>query len=52
MAAKSLYPAELRKPAVWMVAEVRPDYPTEWVPAHAGFYAFGRAPGARCPAWA
>jgi transposase len=30
MAAKSPYPAELRKRAVRMVAEVRPDYPTEW----------------------
>ncbi|MEV4012512.1 hypothetical protein AB0J35_18590 [Nonomuraea angiospora] len=29
MAAKSPYPAELRKRAVRMVAEVRPDYPTE-----------------------
>ncbi|MGN9841257.1 hypothetical protein ACTMTI_24325 [Nonomuraea sp. H19] len=31
MAAKSPYPAEPRKrAAVRMVAEVRPDYPSEW----------------------
>jgi transposase len=35
MAAKSLYPAELRKRAVRMVAEVRPDYPTEWAAINA-----------------
>jgi transposase len=35
MAAKSPYPAELRKRAVRMVAEVRPDYPTEWVAINA-----------------
>jgi hypothetical protein len=36
MAPKSPYPAELRKRAVRMVAEVRPDYPTEWVAINAG----------------
>jgi transposase len=30
MARPSPYPAELRKRAVRMVAEVRPDYDTEW----------------------
>ncbi|MDI5966428.1 transposase [Streptantibioticus silvisoli] len=30
MARASPYPAELRKRAVRMVAEVRPDYDTEW----------------------
>ncbi|GAA2700067.1 transposase [Nonomuraea recticatena] len=35
MAAKSPYPAELRKRAVRMVAEVRPDYPTEWAAINA-----------------
>ncbi|MEX5638115.1 MULTISPECIES: hypothetical protein [Parafrankia] len=30
MARPSPYPAELRRRAVRMVAEVRPDYPTEW----------------------
>jgi transposase len=30
MARPSPYPAELRKRAVRMVAEVRGDYPTEW----------------------
>jgi transposase len=35
MAPKSPYPAELRKRAVRMVAEVRPDYPTEWAAINA-----------------
>ncbi|MCC5580252.1 hypothetical protein IMZ11_31990 [Microtetraspora sp. AC03309] len=35
MAAKAPYPAELRKRAVRMVAEVRPDYPTEWAAINA-----------------
>ncbi|MBB5817025.1 transposase [Streptosporangium becharense] len=35
MAAKSPYPAELRKRAVRMVAQVRPDYPTEWAAINA-----------------
>lgn len=35
MAAKSPYPAELHKRAVRMVAEVRPDYPTEWAAINA-----------------
>jgi transposase len=35
MAAKSPYPAELRKRAVRMVAEVRPDYSTEWAAINA-----------------
>jgi len=30
MARPSPYPAELRERAVRMVAEVRPNYPTEW----------------------
>ncbi|GJF35206.1 hypothetical protein KNE206_79060 [Kitasatospora sp. NE20-6] len=30
MARPSPYPAELRRRAVRMVAEVRPDYDTEW----------------------
>ncbi|GGS98887.1 insertion element IS6110 uncharacterized 12.0 kDa protein [Streptomyces violaceus] len=30
MARPSPYPAELRERAVRMVAEIRPDYPTEW----------------------
>src|SRR5262245_29763841 len=30
MAPPSPYPAELRERAVRMVAEVRPNYPTEW----------------------
>jgi transposase len=30
MAAKSPYPPELRRRAVRMVGEVRPQYPTEW----------------------
>lgn len=30
MARSSPYPAELRRRAVRMVAEVRPEYPTEW----------------------
>ena len=30
MAAKSPYPPELRRRAVGMVGEVRPQYPTEW----------------------
>ena len=30
MARPSPYPAELRRRAVRMVAEVRPDYETEW----------------------
>jgi transposase len=30
MARPSPYPAELRRRAVRMVAEVRPEYPTEW----------------------
>jgi transposase len=30
MARSSPYPAELRHRAVRMVAELRPDYPTEW----------------------
>ncbi len=30
MACPSPYPAELRRRAVRMVAEVRPDYDTEW----------------------
>lgn len=35
MAARSPYPAELRKRAVRMVAEVRPDYSTEWAAINA-----------------
>jgi transposase len=35
MAAKSPYPAELRKRAVRMVAEIRPDYSTEWAAINA-----------------
>jgi transposase len=30
MARPSPYPPELRKRAIRMVAEIRPDYPTEW----------------------
>ena len=30
MARPSPYPAELRERAVRMVAEIRPNYPTEW----------------------
>ncbi len=30
MARPSPYPPELRERAVRMVAEIRPDYPTEW----------------------
>jgi transposase len=30
MARQSSYPPELRRRAVRMVAEVRPDYPSEW----------------------
>jgi transposase len=35
MAVKSPYPAELRKRAVRMIAEVRPDYSTEWAAINA-----------------
>ncbi|QFY05351.1 IS3 family transposase [Nonomuraea phyllanthi] len=35
MPGKSPYPAELRRRAVRMVAEVRPDYPTEWATINA-----------------
>jgi transposase len=35
MAAKSPYPAELRRRAVRMVAEVGPDYPSEWAAINA-----------------
>lgn len=35
MPGKSSYPAELRKRAVRMVTEVRPDYPTEWATINA-----------------
>lgn len=35
MSGKSPYPAELRRRAVWMVAELRPDYPTEWATINA-----------------
>ncbi|MFC7041391.1 transposase, partial [Nonomuraea rubra] len=35
MPGKSPYPAELRRRAVRMVAEVRPDYPTEWAAINA-----------------
>ncbi|WP_082777438.1 hypothetical protein [Microtetraspora glauca] len=35
MAAKSPYPAELRKRTVRIVAEVRPDHPTEWAAINA-----------------
>ncbi|MEV0348922.1 IS3 family transposase [Nonomuraea sp. NPDC050680] len=35
MPGKSPYPAELRRRAVRMVAELRPDYPTEWATINA-----------------
>lgn len=35
MPGKSPYPAELRRRAVRMVTEVRPDYPTEWATINA-----------------
>ena len=52
MPAKSPYPAELRRRAVRMVAEMRPDYPTKWADQRGGDQAWHRHRGDCCAPWA
>ena len=48
MARPSKYPDELRERAVRMVAEVRPQYPSEWAAMKAVARLLGMAPRRRC----